>query len=156
MKEKMILVCQNSCAVKHDLCTRRAGEICWVDEKGDVRVPRENHKERRYPGLFTAAGKLYTSMKDLWHRESETRDLYYDVHGRQVLCMAELFPCFDSYDYMNETRHYRWCFIKENGKLTRVYHSDTMPTIEITEDVCQVENDCLERMRELGWLEKDA
>ncbi len=155
MKEKMILVCENSCGIKHDLCTRRGSEIGWKDENGAVRVPQEKKLELPYLGIFKAAGKTYTGLNGLCCKKSDTEDLYYDVHGREVLCVAELFPCFDSYDYMNENRHYRWFFIREEGKLTRIYHSDTMPKIEITEDVRHVENDCLERMREMGWLENE-
>ena len=60
--------------------------------------------------------------------------------------------CFDSYDYANETRYYRWFFIKEKGKLTRIYYADERNRIQVTEDVRNLENKCLEKMRKEGWI----
>ena len=155
MNGKMILFSENCGRISHDLCTKRGGEIGWVGENGDRRTPKE--KTVTVPRFgFQAAGAAYDNWEKLCIKESDRKDVYYDVYGREVLCLAELFPCFDSYDYMHETRHYRWFFIQEKGKLTRVYYTDSRPTIEITEDVRYVENDCLNRMLELGWIEKEV
>ena len=154
MTKKMIFYSGSAGGVEHDLRTDSGREIAWIGPEGQVRTPKERKKETLYPGLFKAAGKVYTSWKGLCAKKGDGENLYYDVYGREVVYIAELFPCFDSYDYMNETRHYRWFFLKEDGKLTRVYHTDTRPTIEITEDVRYVENRCLEDLQKLGWVEK--
>ncbi len=153
MNCKMILLPDKRKGISHDLCTRSGSEICWVGADGTLRTPQEKRTEVPCLG-FGAAGKIYVNLKMLCAKKSDKENLCYDAYGREVLCLAELFPCFDSYDYMNENRYYRWFFIREKGKLTRVYHSDTMPEIEITEDVRYVEDHCLERMLELGWIEK--
>ena len=155
MNCKMILLPDTRKGISHDLCTRSGSEICWVGENGQKRTPQEKRAEVPCLG-FKAAGKIYANWKKLCVKQSDKENVYYDAYGREVLCLTELFPCFDSYDYMHENRHYRWFFIREKGKVTRVYYSDTRPTIEITEDVRYVENDCLERMLELGWIEKEG
>lgn len=154
MTYKMIICPDSAKGVKHDLRTDSGREIAWIGPAGQVRTPEERTKETLHPGLFKAAGKTYTSWKGLCAKKGDQEDLYYDVYGREVVYIAELFPCFDSYDYMNENRHYRWFFLKENEKLTRVYYTDTRPTIEITEDVRYVENRCMESLQQLGWIEK--
>ena len=115
-------------------------------------LPEETKKEFLYPGIFTAAGRAYPSWKALCVEQDETGHFCKDIYGRDVFCMSERFPCFDSFDYANETRRYRWFFLKEKGKLTRVYYADERKKIQVTEDVRDLENNCREQMQQLGWL----
>ena len=64
----------------------------------------------------------------------------------------ERFPCFDSYDYAHENRYYWWLFIKEKGKLTRIYHADGTHKIQVTEDVRNLEDKCWQQMKKMDWL----
>ena len=151
MNGKMILFPAEFKQISHDLCSRKGCEIAWVGENGDRRTPQE--KTVKVPHLgFLAAGKAYVNWKKLCVKESDREDIYYDVYGREVLCIFELFPCFDSYDYLYEDRYYRWFFIKEDGKLTRIYCADQRGTIQVTEDVQNLENKCREQMQKLNWI----
>ena len=53
----------------------------------------------------------------------------------------------DVYDTMYDTRSYRWYFIREDQKLTRIYHDDESMNIYVTEDVRQVEYDIWREMK---------
>ena len=136
----------------HQLRCDSGRKIEWVAEDGSVRIPEEKKTEFPYPGRFTAAGKTYRSWKELCTEPDESGLLCKDIYGRQVLYLSELFPCFDSYDYLNENRYYRWFFIKENGKLTRVYCADQRGVIQVTEDVRNLEYRCCEQMQKLNWI----
>ena len=152
MNLKRIFVTDTSSGVDHQLRWDGGKKIQWVARDGSVRIPEETNKTFSYPGPFVAAGKTYIDWKSLCAFKKRGDYLYKDIYGREVFCVFELFPCFDSYDYANENRYYRWFFIKENGKLTRVYYADERPKIEVTEDVGSLENRCREPMQEVGWL----
>lgn len=153
MKQETIHVTDAHARIDHDLRSDGGRMIEWVGADGTVRIPEETVKDFAYPGPFVAAGKVYVNWKSLCCKQEVSGFLCWDIYGREVFYDAELFPCFDSYDYANETRHYRWFFIKEKGKLTRVYYSDGRRQIQVTEDVRNLENRCLEPLRELGWIE---
>lgn len=152
MKQEIIHVTDTHASINHDLRCDGGREIQWIGADGTVRIPEETIKDFVYPGLFVAAGKVYTSWKSLCIKQEDSDFLYKDIYGREVFYDAELFPCFDSYDYANETRHYRWFFIREKGKLTRVYYTDGRRQIQVTENVRNLENRCLEPMQKLGWI----
>lgn len=130
--------------------------IRWVsieqNENGEpkvIRLPVESSKKFRYPGRFTANGKNYENWGQLCHKETDIRDVYTDIYGRVVFCYAERFPCFDSEDYLYENRFYRWFFILDDGKITRVFYTDESKQIDVTEDAANIENNC---WMELGRL----
>lgn len=137
----------------HRLRSDGGRQIKWVSADGTVRIPEERKINTPYPGFYKAAGKIYVSLKDLCKEQDDSGCLCRDVYGREVLYMAERFPCFDSYDYLYETRKYHWYFIKEGGKLTRIYHADGSGTVQVTEDVRDLENKCIDQMKALNWLE---
>ena len=132
--------------------------LWWVseetDEKGDPVYIRES-KERttKYPAAlpFKVAGKLYLSLSQLYGGEV-TDGVTTDVHGRQILCYRERFPCFDSFDYLHELRYYRWFLLKENGNLTRVYTADESGWIHVTEDVENLENKMVDELKKYHWI----
>ena len=152
MKQETLHVSEISAGVDHELRWDGGRQIYWIASDGSIRIPEETKKEFLYPGIFTAAGRVYPSWKALCVKQDETGYLCKDIYGRDVFCMSERFPCFDSFDYANETRRYRWFFLKEKGKLTRIYYADERKRIQITEDVHDLENKCREQMQELGWL----
>lgn len=151
MKKASIHVTESHAGINHELRWDGGRQIVWEASDGTVRVPEEKHKEFLYPGPFFAAGKAYVSWKELCV-EQEDSGLCRDTYGREVFCMSELFPCFDSYDYANEHRYYRWFFLREKGKLTRVYYADERYKIEVTEDVAALENNCREQLQSIGWI----
>lgn len=125
-----------------------------TDDKGDPVYIRESREHTtRYPSAlpFYAAGKLYLNLGQLYGGEV-TDGVTTDVYGRQVLCHRERFPCFDSYDYLNEHRYYRWFLLKEHGKLTRVYTADESGWIHVTEDVENLENKLVDELKKYHWI----
>jgi len=151
MKKEAIRMTEAHAGIDHELRWDGGRQIVWVAPDGSVRVPEEKHKDFLYPGPFFAAGKAYVSWKGLCAQQTES-GLCRDLYGREVFYMAERFPCFDSYDYANENRYYRWFFLREQGKLTRVYYADERHKIEVTEDVSGLENKCRERLQKIGWI----
>lgn len=101
---------------------------------------------------FFAAGKQYRSLQQLTATEIGKYH-YRDIYGRDVIALRELFPCFDSYDYLHENRYYRWFFLRDDQKLTMVYYADTRDTLEVTEDVAQLRPWQWEHIREIWNLE---
>lgn len=138
-------------------------QIRWVSrqrnqngEPVSVRIPTEISRKFPYPGSFTVAGKTYESWQQLCQVETGTSGLYQDIYGRYVFYTSELFPCFDSYDFLYETRRYRWFFILGNGKLTRVYYTDEQKYIHVTEDVANIEDKCWGDLEKLSFWESQG
>jgi len=125
----------------------------WVDETtGQLcRSPQEQTAAFQADGPFTAAGQSYTDVKQLTAQDLGN-GLYRDVYGRTVLAFRERFPCFDSYDAMHENRYYRWWFLLENQRLTRMYREDDRTELYVTEDVLNLECKCTRQLKEVGWV----
>lgn len=129
----------------------------WVSRQTDaegkplrVRVP-EGISVTAQKECFMAAGKQYTSLSQLTaQQESKDSPWFKDVYGRDVLELKERFPCFDSYDLLNEERYFRWYFLCQDGRLICVYHTDDSPDVTVTEDVLDVEDLRWEKMEKLG------
>lgn len=149
---KKIRITEKHAGIDHELRWDGGREIYWAAPDGTTRIPEETQKTFVYPGPFMAAGKPYVGLRALRAQQDETGHICKDLYGREVFYLWERFPCFDSYDYANENRYYRWFFIKEDGKLTRIYHADERKTLEVTEDVRNLENKCREAMEKMGWL----
>ena len=147
-----IRVTDEHAGIDHQLRWDGGKKIQWVAPDGTVRIPEEVNHKFSYPGPFQAAGKTYLSVKSLCALKTRKENVYKDIYGREVFYIAERFPCFDSYDYANENRYYRWFFIKEKGRLTRVYYADERGEIEVTEDIASIENRCRQEIDAAGWL----
>lgn len=152
IENNKLVVTDTDAEIDYELRWDREKQIEWVAPNGTVRIPKEVKKDFPYPGTFVAAGKVYASWKLLCVKKGENSCATKDVYGREVLYMTERFPCFDSYDYADENRYYRWFFIKENGKLTRVQYADERNKIQVTEDARNLEDKCREQMQKMGWL----
>ncbi len=140
------------------LCSRRSRMLQWESkEKNDdgmpvhIRLPQESTASFRFPESFEAAGRSYASTEQLT-AEKCADGTRRDCYGRRVVSLAELFPCFDSYDRQYEDRYYRWWLILEPGRLTRIYHEDDSDRIFVTEDVRMLENNCVQCLKELGYI----
>lgn len=139
--------------------SRSASRVQWVRQEGDaelVRIPEERTWVFQKGGPFQAAGQSYRSLEELraGRRDHPSYAWYRDCHGRKVLYVEERFPCFDSFDFDTENRYYRWFFLCEGGRLTRVYTEDEKPEIYVTEDVGNLETRCWNRMEELDYLSR--
>ena len=150
MKERatMMLVSQRMSAVY----VSYSYGIRWKNPDGSLRTPEESKKTFLYPGVFWAAGRPYTSIKQLCAKElDEHGHICRDIYGREVFAEWERFPCFDSYDYLYENRYYRWFFIRSDDQLTLVHYTDERNKIEITEDVKKLPDRCWKAIQEHKW-----
>lgn len=129
----------------------------WVSRQVDaqgvplrVRTPESTTAVMPKTG-FTAAGKRYRSLSNLAYRwEGSSSYWATDLYGRDVLMVAEQFPCFDSSDYLYENRYFRWFFLCEDEKLTCVCHIGTSDNVTVTEDVQDLETKCWQEMKKQG------
>lgn len=131
----------------------------WVsrakDAQGEpltVRVPVEHKRVYPASGAFIAAGRRYTALEQLYTEHDQYKTWCRDCYGREVLYLAERFPCFDSSDFETEDRFYRWFFLRQNDKLTRVHFTDTTGKIFVTEDVKYLEHNIWSLMGYFGYF----
>jgi len=136
---------------RYPLSTYSTSRMEWIGKDGSARIPRETSKKHHTLLGFEAAGKRYLSTGQLCAKLDEEGIWGRDIYGREVFCVRERFPCFDSYDYLNENRFYRWWFIREGNRLTRIHATDGQEGIFVTEDVQDLENMCWEEMRRQGY-----
>ena len=151
--------CGNISKVHYYYSSYETDAICWVSreskENGEpvcTRAPKEQTVEYSKSEGFVAAGRKYQSIQQLCVETDETGTWCKDRYGREVFCVKERFPCFDSYDYLYEDRYFRWFFLQENGKLTRVHYTDQRNSIYVTEDVANLETKCWEKMNALDYF----
>ena len=100
----------------------------------------------RYPGLFDAD----SPFGNLTHGRQTT-----DRYGRDIICFLERFPCFDSEDYANENRYFRWFFVREGDVIARVFYEDETDEVIVTEDVRYIETSCWEELRKTRFCQAD-
>lgn len=144
--------------VRYELTSRPTEKVEWVsleaDENGKplvVREPNESTREYSREGKFTLAGKTY---KDLNHFLRKTNDEWAeDIYGRRVLCTKERYPCFDSDDYLYETRYFRWYFVQKGASISLLFVSDDRDKIYATEDVQNVDSWAWDRMKANGFCQ---
>ena len=128
----------------------------WVSREKDargrpLRTRRPLGVKLVFPAVsFLAAGRPYFGLSMLEAHREEGSPWAKDVYGRDVLVLTERFPCFDSSDYRNEDRHFRWYLLCQGGKFTCVYHTDKTPAVAVTEDVRDLEYDLWKRIQELA------
>lgn len=158
-KEMYLRIAGPGQPVHQDLRISAGKRVEWVSEQTDeegnpvtVRVPQEHTTQYSKTKPFSMAGKIYPNLNSfLRKRENDWGE---DLYGRQVLCLLERFPCFDSYDYMHEDRYYRWYFIREGNTLSCLYSSDGMETIRVTEDVANLEGKTWREMERCGFCQR--
>lgn len=133
----------------------------WVSREKDadgaplkVRTPVESTRTFSVNGGFTAAGRHYDSLEQLYVEYDSTKTWCRDCYGREVLYLAERFPCFDSCDFENEDRFYRWFFLRQNDRLTRIHHTDTTGKIYVTEDLRSIERNMWSLMGICGYFKE--
>ena len=125
--------------------------VTWLENGKAARQPQESVHEFTVDSGFEAAGKKYETIHQLSSEKGEKDEFYRDIYGRQVFEVKERFPCFDSYDYLNEDRYYRWFYIQEDGKLCCVYHADSRKEIKVTEDMEKVNDRSFKAMKEADY-----
>ena len=133
-------------------------KVEWVsmetDEKGNpvlIRQPEEATHVFSKRAVFRMAGKPYPNF-GLFLRKQEG-EWGEDLYGRKVLCTKEKYPCFDSYDYLHESRYFRWFFIREGNTVSQLFVSDDRDRIYVTEDLRNVEGWAWKRMQATGFCQ---
>ena len=133
---------------------RKGTALEWVSG-GQVRIPRESSSTFQQGASLLAAGRLYAGTGLITAGKPPADGWTKDLYGRQVYCYQERFPCFDSYDYLHEKRCYRWFFIYQDGRLTRIYTEDEQPAVCVTEDVAFLENQFWEKLEGSGYFDRE-
>lgn len=158
--EMVLEGCGSGQRIKHpgySCASERLRWVSWARDAGGAplktRCPTEHTEAFPAGGSFTAAGKRYSGLRQLFVRTDESCTWCRDKYGREVLYLVERFPCFDSFDAMDESRCYRWFFLREGERLTRVYYMDGGMDIHVTEDVENLEHKCWEQMLELDYFD---
>lgn len=154
--DMVIRACGGGEPARYPGCRYPTYRLQWVSRTtGEVREPQET--TRTYPAHlgFTAAGKQYQSISQLYAQHDERRTWCRDIYGREVLYLAERFPCFDSEDFLYEKRFYRFFFLREGEKLTRVQYTDESNTVTVTEDVANLERQWMEKFQSLGYFDTE-
>jgi len=126
-------------------------KLAWENpETGEERVPENRTCELTTGSAFCAAGRKYTGFKALKHEKLEN-DRWKDIYGREWFNLNERYPCFDSEDYLNEKRFYRWYFLQDGDCITRVFDNGR-GNLFVTDDVGEIERECLQEMKKTGYL----
>lgn len=148
---------------RHELFVGSAQSIRWVSTETNpdgqpaaIRIPNESTRNFSYPGNFIADGKTYKSWEQLCQKKAEIPGVYTDIYGRNVVYYSELFPCFDSFDYLYEKRRHRWFFLLGDGKMTRVVYADEQEKIHVTEDVANIETKCWNILKDLPFWNQES
>ena len=137
--------------VRYDIESYLTEQVQWVSTQSpsQTRQPVERTWRFRKNNGFTAAGKDYKALYQL--RDKKVPDCFHwyeDIYGREVFCIfRRKYPAMDADDTMYDNRLLRWYFLREDGKLTRIYHADGSPNIYVTEDVAYVEYGIWRQMR---------
>ena len=128
------------------------------------RKPEARFTEYPVGDAFEAAGKVYSAEDMLrssgqewvWdHDPSGYHDMagtFTDAYGRKVCYLSERFPCYDHYDRDYENRFYRYYFLCEDNKLTRIRFADGSKYVAVTEDAASIEYRHWRKLRSLKWI----
>lgn len=143
--------------------------VRWISTQDPdySRIPREVHIRFNGETGFTAAGKTYRDITELFAKkaqadfpsleellDSEKSEYqiehlmqkaqadhcwYQDIYGREVFYMiVQMFPDLDD-TCANYDKYHRWFFIRQEDMLTRIYRNDLDREIYVTEDVAELE-----------------
>lgn len=158
-QDMIIRVCGAGKHTHYASCSNATRRIEWVSQETDtngepvsVRIPEESSRKLLKDLPFVAGGKTYANWRLLCVDLDEDRIRGKDVYGREVLCVTERFPCFDSYDYLHENRYFRWFLIRQGNTLTRVFCQDDNPEVHVTEDVANLEERLINILQKLGRI----
>lgn len=128
------------------------------------RKPEGRFVEYRVDGDFKAAGKVYSTEEMLRTRGQEQvwdydasgyHDMvgkFTDAYGRKVYYISERFPCYDRYDRQYENRFYRYYYLCEDNKLTRIRFADGSNYVSVTEDTATIDYQHWRKLNEQKWI----
>lgn len=132
--------------------------VDWVnleDSMCDGRIPQPCIHKYSLGSGFRIGEMAYQSLSELCAEVlDQERRLYRDIYGRVFAEIRECFPCFDSFDYLNENRYYHWLYLTENGVLSLVYYEDEDEKVTVTEDVKEIEANVWREMVRLSWVKE--
>ena len=101
---------------------------------------------------FFAAGRYYTSWRQLIAEHDMGYEHCRDKYGREVVYAWEHFPCFDSYDYANEDRSRHWFLLRKGDRLTYIQAVDGAFFVHVTEDVQDIRYSCWSKLKDSGLM----
>ena len=130
----------------------------WEYEGGTLRNARESRTDFTYPGSFTAAGKTYSSWKELCAeqiRKHGNGSICRDIYGQEVFVQLQEFPqrySFDDLSWLGDERFYREFYIRQEDRICRVLYEDRQKTITVFEDTQFLYNPTISKMMDLHWI----
>lgn len=133
--------------------------IQWKNEDGSIRNAQERRTDYPYPGSFSAAGKTYSSWKELCAEELRKHgysSICRNIYGQEVFVVLWEFPrrySFDDLDWLGNERYYRHFYILKEDRLCHVLYEDKQKSIRVYEEEAYLDDSTLEKMRMLGWME---
>lgn len=131
----------------------------WEYEDGTLRDAQEIRTDYIYPGPFTAAGKTYSSWKELCAEEINKHgyaSICTDIYGREVFIELREFPqrySFDDLSWLGDERFYREFYIWQEDRICRVFYEDKQNHIRVFEDTQYIYNTTINKMIDLHWIE---
>lgn len=132
--------------------------LVWEYEDGTFRDAKENKNKFSYPVKFIAAGKEYSSWKELCAEKIKTHgdgSICRDIYGREIFMRLREFPqpySFDYWDWLGDERYYRSFYIWQEDRLCYVFYEDRQSSILVYEDAEYMYNTDIEKMYTLNWL----
>ena len=109
--------------------------------------------ERNGKSRLLPAGREYEKLNQLTAAVKEEPYLYEDIYGREWAYVSERYPCFDSYDYLNEDRYYHWYVCREGDSMWVVYRDDGGHGVTVMQDPERIDYTCRKILETLGWIE---
>ena len=126
--------------VQEDRCGEWAETEANLNDPNPIlRIPMPRVYTYESEKGFYVDGKVYQSVQDFKSRKDRKEHIYWDIYNRKVMEVYERFPCFDSYDYANEDRYYRWFYLVSGNKMWCIYQADGRKTVLVTEDVAEID-----------------
>lgn len=141
-------------SISYELQSCKGTALEWVSG-GQVRIPQERTGIFQHGIPILAAGRPYAGTALLTAGNPPADGWTTDCYGRRVYCYREQFPGFDACDRTHEDRCFRWFFICQDGRLTRVYTEDGRPSVYVTEDVAFLENMFWRKLEESGCFDRE-
>jgi hypothetical protein len=125
-------------------------KILFKNKKGSTTLSAEEPPKQQ---RVMIAGKLYGNLNELRVKQVSEPYLYEDIYGRVWAYEIERYPCFDSYDYLNEDRYYRWFVHREGSDIWVVYADDGTGEVTVTKNPERYQYTCRKMLQALGWIE---
>lgn len=143
---------------KRETSDRFPEYLVWEYEDGSLRLGMGTYRDLRYPGTFTAAGKQYSSCKELCAEQIEAHGrymIYRDIYGQKIFIVQHEFPqrySFDDMPWLGNDRFYWEFFIMQDDRICMIRYESRSTQIQVYDDVERLSDLDWKKMLELKWI----